>query len=384
MKKIRKPLILVIVLVLSILLSGCMKMHVGIIWNEDNSASLSMTVGVATYALSMMDMTEEDMQKQLRESFEEEADDEEYEIKDFSDSEYTGVIVTLKIDDITKTTEDSLEHLDFTYREEGGTKIYQVRGTFMDSDIFGDDDMSEFEIDTRIVITMPGRIVDHNATERSGNKLTWIQEDPDVSAVVFARSVSGGGMLWLWLVIGGVVLLGGGAVAFFILRKKKASPQAGPYGNMNPYGAPPQGFAPGQQPYAQQYQQPPQQPQPGVPYQQPIAPQQEPVQYQPPPPAPVYEAPPPDPAPYQPPVAPPAPEPYQPPPPPPPPAPVYEAPPPEPAPYQPPVAPPAPAPEPPPPPPPPAPAPVARFCSNCGTAIPEGSRFCSSCGTQTS
>ena len=86
MKKMKRPVICVIVLVLSMLLSGCMKMHIDIVWNRDNSAKVSMTIGVATYTLSMMDLTEEEMQQQLRESIEEDAGlDDDYTIEDFSD-----------------------------------------------------------------------------------------------------------------------------------------------------------------------------------------------------------------------------------------------------------------------------------------------------------
>ena len=368
MKKLRKPIICVLVLVLSIMLSGCMKMHIDIIWNEDNSAELTMTIGVATYALSMMDLTEEEMQQQLRESIEEdtEIDDDEYIIEDFSDSEYTGIKVTMKIDDITKNSEDSIEHLTFTFEDVGGTKTYTVIGDFMDSDIMGNE-ADEFEIDSRITIVMPGRLRSHNATERSGNRLTWIQEDPNVAVSIYARSEGGGGLLWLWFVIGGVVLVGGGAVAvLFVLKKKKSSSQASTYGGGTTpsYGTPPQNYAPVQQ----QYQQP-QQPVPQPAYQpQPPAPPA-------PPPQPTYEPPPAPPSAYEPPPPPP-----EPPPPPPPPPPTYEPPPPPPQP-EPPQPPPPPAYEPPPPPTPPAPATTPKFCMNCGGALTEGTKFCPSCGT---
>ena len=358
MKKLRKPVICVIVLVMAVLLSGCMKMHIDIIWNEDNSASLSMTIGVATYALSMMDLTEEDMQQQLRESLEEDTEvSDDYTIENYSDSEYTGIVATIKIDDITKSDEDSIEHLKFTFEESGGTKIYTVIGDFMDSDIMGNE-AEEFEIDTRITIVMPGRLVSHNATESSGNRLTWIQEDSNVAVSIYARSEVGGGMPWLWIVIGAVVLVAGGVVAILlVLKKKKPAPQAGPYGDAatTAYGAPAQGYTPGQQPYAQQYQQPP-------PY--------EPPQPAAPPPAPTYE-PPPQPAPpiYE-----------TPPPPPPPPAPpAYEPPAPDTVPVQQPAAPPPPqpaAPE-------PAPVSTPKFCMQCGAPLPAGTKFCPSCGAPT-
>jgi len=339
-----------------------MKMHIDIVWKEDNSAELSMTIGVAKYALTMMDLTEEEMQQQLRESMEEDTEvGDEYTIEDFSDSEHTGIKVTMKIDDITKNTEDLLEHLTFTFDDSDGTKTYTVTGDFMDSDIMGND-ADELEVDARITIVMPGRLRSHNATESSGNKLTWIQEDPNVAVSIYARSEGSGGMLWLWLVIGGVVLVGGGVVAvLLVLKKKKPSQQASPYGGGTtaPYGAQTQNYAPVQQQYHQ-----PQQSAPPPAYQPP-----------PPPPQPAYEPPPPQPA-YEPPL--PAPPPaYEPPPPPPPPA--YEPPPPPPPPAYEPPPPPPPTYEPPPPPPPPVT--TRKFCTGCGGALPEGTKFCPSCGT---
>jgi len=344
MKKLRKPVALcAIVLILSILLSGCMKMHIDIVWKADNSATLSMTIGVAKFALSMMDTTEEEMQKELRESFESEMADEDFTIKDFSDSEHTGIIITINIDDITRNSQEPLEYLRFTFEEIDGTKTYTVIGDYMDFDILGSD-VDEYDVDSRITIEMPGRLRSHNATERRGNRLTWIQEDPDVAVSIYARSEGGGGLLWLWLLIGGVVLLGGGAVAvLFVLKNKKSKTQAGQYGGQTTaYGTPAQGYGQMQQPYSQQYQ-----PQP---------PPHAPTYEQPPPPPPVYEPPPPPPSP-------------------PPPPPVYEPPPPPPAPPPPPPV------YEPPPPPPPAPVASTKFCTGCGSALSEGTRFCSSCGT---
>jgi len=332
MRKIRKPVICIIVLALSILLSGCMKMHIDIIWNEDNSAVLAVTVGVDPSALSEFDFTEDEIREMLKESLEDEMDeDDDYTIEDFSDDDYVGVIVTTKLDDITKNTDDSIEHLKFTFETVSGTKTYTVQGDFMDSDILGDE-ADEIDVDVRITIVMPGKLVSHNATESRGNKLTWIQEDPNVAVSIYARSEVGG-FPWLWIVIGAVVLIAGGAVAvLLVLKKKKASPQAGQYGSSpTAYGAPPQSYAPpGQQPYSPQYQQPP-------------------------PPPPAYEPP-----------APPPPSAYEPPTPPPPPA--YEPPaPPQPPAYEPPAPPPAPA--------------ALMFCTQCGAQLPEGTKFCPSCGT---
>jgi len=361
---------------LAVLLSGCMKMHIDIIWNEDNSASIAMTVGVTTSALSMLDLTESEMQQQLRESIEDEADDDdEYTIEDFSDSEYSGIIATVKLDDITNNSEDSLEYLSFSFEESGGKKTYTVIGDFMDSDVLGEDGIDEFSVDTQISIVMPGTIVSHNATEQDGNRLTWIQNNPNVAVSIYARSEAGGGLLWLWIALGGIVVLAGIAVVIVLvfIKKKEGSPDpsAGQYNT--------QGYASVQQPYgAQQYQPPgdvqqyqppgatpavPSETPPAAPHGYEAPPQQEtPLVHGAPPQQatpPVHGTPEPEPVPVEPTVEPPG-------------APGSDTVPVEPA-VEPATAPdPAPA---------STPAATTRFCTQCGTALPEGTKFCSSCGT---
>ena len=386
MNRFKIPMICIIVIMLAVLLSGCMKMHIDIIWNEDNSASIAMTVGVTTSTLSMLDMTESEMQQQLRESIEEEADDDdEYTIEDFSDEDYSGIIATVKIDDITNNSEDSLEYLSFSFEESGGKKTYTVIGDFMDSDVLGDEGMDEFSVDTQISIVMPGTIVSHNATEKDGNRLTWTQDNPNFAVSIYARSEADGGLLWLWIALGGIVVLAGIAVVIIlVLRKNKTGSQDLPAGQYGAQGYAPPGYAPVQQPYGAQQYQPPYDAQQYQPPGMPPAVPPDTSQVEPPiaeiPPqqatSPVYGAPEPEPVPVEPIVEPPgAPGPE--------PGPVSVsvsvepaveppgAPESEPVPVEPAVEPPG-APE---------PEPATRLCTQCNATLPEGTKFCGSCGT---
>ena len=225
MKKLKKPAVLcAIVLIMALLLCGCMKMHIDVVWNEDNSASIAMTVGVTKSALTMMEVSEEEIQAQLREGME---GGEDFTFESFSDSEYAGIIATLKVDDITKNSAGSIDQLNFTSVEEGDKKTYTVSGNLENSNITGgNSELEGIDIDIKMSIVMPGRILSNNASEKQGNKLTWVMTDSSASSIQ-ATSESGpgsggGGLLWLWIVIGIVVLAGIVLVVLILSRRKKA------------------------------------------------------------------------------------------------------------------------------------------------------------------
>ena len=395
--KLKKSVVFIIIAALALLLCGCMKLHIDIVWHEDNSATIDMTVGIKKGMLEMMGTSEEDMQQQLRDGM----TDDDYNYETFSDSEYTGVVGKMRIDDITKSTTEAVETLQFRYAEEGKKKTYTVSGTFNGSDLTsGSSELEGVEIDMKMSIEMPGNITSHNATEKKGNKLTWdLSSNPSMTIEATSEVGGGGGMLWLWIAIGAVVLVGGGVVVLLMMRKKKAAPQAGQYTpGVDSYSSPAPGYNPNQAPVAppQQQPEPPAwSPAPGyTPNQAPVAPPPPPQQPEPPAwgPAPGYTpnqapvAPPPPPQQAAPPAWSPAPgytpnqAPAAPPPPPqqaaPPawgPAPGY-------TPNQAPVAPPPPPQQAAPPAWGPAPAAGTVQCPQCGKVLPADTRFCSGCG----
>jgi len=139
----------------------------------------------------LMDLTAEELQGQLKEGMEENGDD--YTFANFTDSEYTGVIGTAKIDNITTYTANAIEQLNFVYSDEGGKKTYTVSGVLDGSDALGgagesgNMGMTISDMDMKISIAMPGKIISHNATWQEGNKLIW---DLASSAAVSIQATS--------------------------------------------------------------------------------------------------------------------------------------------------------------------------------------------------
>ena len=222
MKKMNMKAMLYSILLLALFfLSSCMKMHIDIVWNENNSANVSMTIGVATSMLEMMETTEEEIQKQLRDGM---AEEDGYSFENFSDAEYTGIIATLFIDDITAHSSNTLEGLKFICSDNGEKKIYSIEGNMESSDISGDNsELEGVEIDMKISLVMPGQILSNNALEQDGNKLTWSLTDAQTSIQATSESSpSGGGVeLWVWILIGSILFVGLVAVVLCIVMKKK-------------------------------------------------------------------------------------------------------------------------------------------------------------------
>ena len=219
-----------VVVMLAVLFSGCMKMHADIIWKEDNSGTLSMTVGMTNSAMSMMGTTTEDMQEQLKTGFLE--DEEGYTIEGFSDEEYTGIIATTRIADITTDVTNVSDQLSFIYTDKDNKKTYTVSGNYDgaaslgDNSSFEDSGLSLADIDMKISITMPGQITSHNATEQEGNKLIWDMTSASTTAIQATSEINSGGGVMLWVFIGlGVLILIGLGIAFSKFSRQKKDPQ---------------------------------------------------------------------------------------------------------------------------------------------------------------
>lgn len=103
----------------------------------------------------------------------------------------------------------------------------------------------EDSISANIKVTMPGQILEHNATSRSGNTLTW--KIPILGGSLDIRATSdptgtpssggdGGFPIWLIAVIA-VVVLGGGY--YFMTQKKKGGSAPAPATGDSPPPPPP-------------------------------------------------------------------------------------------------------------------------------------------------
>ena len=256
-KKTKRIAVFILMLGAALLLSGCLKMHIDIVWRDDNSGTVSVTIGVSKAAITMMGGTEEEMQEQLRETMTGDSDDGiEYTIKNYTDDEYTGIIYSVEVDDLTRNDFEVVQQLRFETSGEGKNKTYSVSGDYSVSDDIGDPDelgVSTSDIDTRLSITMPGRITSHNATEKNGNTLIW-DLSSDTAVRIDARSeASGGGfmniLMWILFILSILALIG--LAVLVILKKNQASQAVAPAA----YVAPPPQAQAGQTPYAQ-YQEP--------------------------------------------------------------------------------------------------------------------------------
>jgi hypothetical protein len=117
-------------------------------------------------------------------------------------------------------------------------------------------------IDLRLVVTLPGKLGDHNADRVEGNTLTW-NLPADRSRELRARSSVGGLPGWLLPVGLGLIVLGLVAAAAVVLVMRSRRDRQGPGGYGGGYGEQPYGQQPyGQQPYGQDPYGPPGQQQP--------------------------------------------------------------------------------------------------------------------------
>ena len=218
MRKYKKLVFCVLFLVMAMLLSGCMKIHYDIVWNEDNSGTMVITYGMEKSVMEENGLSEDDVRNDMKDIFEGESD---IKIADYSDDTYIGITAKMEIDDLTKTTNEILDTLKFRYSEEGRTKKYTVTGDF------SDDSMSEMgmemdSLDCKLSLVMPGKITSHNATEQKGNTLTW-DLTSGKAKIEAASEISGGGgiidiLMWVLLIFGILMLA---AVVLLIIVKKR-------------------------------------------------------------------------------------------------------------------------------------------------------------------
>jgi len=262
-------------------------MHIDIVWREDNSGTISTTVAVTKTAMNMMGATEADMQTQIREGFV--GDDASYTVKNYSDNEYTGIIATMEIEDLTRDNSGAAGELVFRSEGEGNNRTYSISGSFDPSEGMGDPGdlasmgVSMTDIDMKMTISMPGRITSHNATEQKGNTLTWDLAGGSVVRIEASSAASGGGFLtilmWILLPLAIIVLIV--VVVLIVMKKKKAAPTGYGYATQPPpatgYGYTPQSPQVPQSGYG--YTTTPAQPQaPTTDYSYAAPPQQQPLQ----------------------------------------------------------------------------------------------------------
>jgi hypothetical protein len=146
-------------------------------------------------------------------------------------------IVKVPIDDYTQAdalggdlTSGLTDDFQITFTEDRVT----VRGSTTLDDALGDDGaapafppemMAEF-FSINIKATMPGKILDHNATSQDGNTLTWEVDLASAAIDIFAESnpneSAGGSSMLLYALIGAAVIVA--AVLAWMMMRKRSGP----------------------------------------------------------------------------------------------------------------------------------------------------------------
>jgi len=97
-----------------------------------------------------------------------------------------------------------------------------------------------FEVNLRI--TMPGKVLEHNATSQSGSTLTWKLDLTEPFIDIYAQSDprasagSGGIPIWVWIAAGGALAL---VILFLVARSRGGKPAAASATAAPPADAPP-------------------------------------------------------------------------------------------------------------------------------------------------
>ena len=178
MKKVRALIVAAMLLVLTFLLSGCVQMHIDVVWSEDNSGVVYTNVGFDESLITSLGLSADEVLEGIKESLEEDAD--EFTVEDYySEDGYIGVVAIIDIDDLTLTPTGATEELTFICSEEDGKKVYLFSGEYNGADLLELAEGLEYtaysieDMDMKMSITMPGEITYHNADERVGDKLIW-------------------------------------------------------------------------------------------------------------------------------------------------------------------------------------------------------------------
>ena len=223
--KIKKMIAVIMTLLMTVLLSGCVQMVFDINIHEDMSADIQMKVGIAE---GFYDMAGGDEALNMDEAI---ADG--YTVESYNDSGYIGKVVKGKIDDVTKENEvlGELSSGSFiTIEESGSKKIIKmsipsdaITGSLEEEAGISTEDFSLYgKPDMRIIVTFPYEVKEHNASSVDGNTLTWnILEVTDSEMYAVCEVSNGKSNAMTYLGIGGAAVAVIGIIALIGYKKGK-------------------------------------------------------------------------------------------------------------------------------------------------------------------
>lgn len=312
---------LLIIATLALFLSGCMRMHINVTLNPDDTATGEIVMAISDEIVSQAGMDPQDAWDEI--SREMDLPDQ-FESSAYAEHGFTGARYTFSATPISTWSAGGSAD-DLTITRDGDdyvvTGVLDLSDSEVDTDeVFGMEQLLQ-SMDIQVAFTFPGGISDTNGTV-NGNTVTWTPQlgerlelyargpatgtvapggtstdpgdtstdaatdgatetatEPAGSGTPPAGADSDGGFPWLWIVVGVGVLALAGITAAIVRGNRRRNAQtagAAPYGSApyggapygapsqsTPYGAPAGGYGqqlPSQTPYGQTQQfAPPQQ-----------------------------------------------------------------------------------------------------------------------------
>ena len=230
-----------VIIVLSFLLCGCVKLHITINVEPDGSGTVATGLGIASQAKSFIESQGiEDPAEEIREYLMREAGTGDVQEERWIDGDYEWVEYSTpfeNLDDLNSRVSQSEAFESFQVTQESGLvdKTFVLDGVitpeFMEAQVPDDIDLDVTQVfDVRLAVTLPGEVVETNGVRgaRGSNTIWWrittgapipihaVSEMRDARNV---RLLAVGGTLLLALAAIAVVLVGFGV---YRLRRRKA------------------------------------------------------------------------------------------------------------------------------------------------------------------
>lgn len=198
--------VVVLVLLMAVLLSGCVQMVIGAKVNEDGTGSIRMQTGI-------LETMVEEMGDQIDLSNSVEgAKEQGYTVTPYTSDGYTGYVYEKSFANLNAMNDDevmSSMQMQILVSEEDGKKVYTWQGQSDVSEQMESESGMSIEtlqqagnLDLRFILTMPYPITQTNATSLSDDKMTATWNLLEVGDGAFmATAVESAPVLQLWMIL---------------------------------------------------------------------------------------------------------------------------------------------------------------------------------------
>lgn len=230
----RKTWNLALALILTLALTGCIKMEIGVQVNMDESGTLSIIVGLSDEFMMFAEQSMEDLQDELLADMDDE-DREKFEVVTWTEDGYEYLEASAAFEDLDELHEmvqgtDFFDSFSLTTNSTFFSKEFYLDAQLHPmTEIFGegmeDEDLGDFNfntdemIDFTIVVDLPGAVQDTNGFEREEGGIIWNLNGGSDSRL-YAES-SGLKLDFSdpipWLIGGGILLVCCGGIILAIL-----------------------------------------------------------------------------------------------------------------------------------------------------------------------